>query len=100
MKSDLTSDLTTNLTSIEGNPLRLRAKAAIAECRRIATMSEEEGRTTRRFLTPPVAQVHAHLRERMAALRMLLETEGRPTRITIDIERLIAEARTIMDGYF
>lgn len=36
---------------------------------------------------------------RMAALRMVLETEGRPTRITVDIEHLIAEARSIMDGY-
>jgi len=70
MMSDLTTNLTRNLTSIEENQLRLRAEAATAECRLIATMSEEEGRTTRRFLTPPVAQVHAHLRERMTALGM------------------------------
>jgi allantoate deiminase len=33
-------------------------------------MSEEPGRTMRRFLTPPVREVHALLRERMRALSM------------------------------
>jgi hypothetical protein len=33
-------------------------------------MSEEPDRITRRFLTPPVHQVHAHLRERMEAMGM------------------------------
>ena len=47
-----------------------RAKAVIDECRLLATMTEEPGRTTRRFLTPPMAQVHAHLRARMEALGM------------------------------
>jgi allantoate deiminase len=47
-----------------------RAAKVIAECRLIGTMSEEPGRTTRRFLTPPVAAVHAHLRKRMEALGM------------------------------
>lgn len=47
-----------------------QAAAAIAECRRLAAMTEEAGRTTRRFLTPPVAEVHAHLRTRMHALGM------------------------------
>ena len=39
-----------------------RAQRAIAECRRIAAMSEEPGRITRRFLTPPMRDVHALLR--------------------------------------
>src|ERR1700678_999455 len=60
----------TGLTSLDQNPLRLRAAEAIAECRLIATMTEEPGRTTRRFLTAPVAEVHAHLRARMQALGM------------------------------
>ena len=33
-------------------------------------MTEEPGRITRRFLTPPVREVHAHLRTRMEALGM------------------------------
>lgn len=55
---------------------RERAKAAIAECRLLATMSEEPGRTTRRFLTPPVAAVHAHLRARMEALGMSVRIDA------------------------
>ena len=51
-------------------PIGDRAKRAIAECRRIAAMSEEPGRTTRRFLTPPMRDVHELLRERMEALGM------------------------------
>src|ERR1039457_3872990 len=53
-----------------GVAMRERALRAIAECRRIATMTEEPGRITRRFLTPPVREVHAHLRTRMEALGM------------------------------
>jgi allantoate deiminase len=53
-----------------------RAAAAIAECRLLATMTEEAGRTTRRFLTPPVAQVHAHLRARMEALNMTVSVDA------------------------
>ena len=53
-----------------------RAQRAIAECRRIATMSEEPGRTTRRFLTPPVREVHAHLRSRMESLGMTVRTDA------------------------
>ena len=41
------------------------AQRAIAECRQIAQMSEEPGRITRRFLTPPVHEVHNFLRSRM-----------------------------------
>jgi allantoate deiminase len=66
----------TDSTSLEPNALRLRAADAIAECRRIATMSEEAGRTTRRYLTPPVAEVHAHLRARMEALGMAVTVDG------------------------
>ena len=47
-----------------------KAQRAIAECRTIAAMSEEPGRTTRRFLTPPMHDVHAHLRVRMEAMGM------------------------------
>ncbi len=47
-----------------------RAKRAIADCRRIAAVSEEPGRTTRRFLTPPTRDVHELLRHRMEALGM------------------------------
>jgi allantoate deiminase len=47
-----------------------RARRAIEECRLIAAMSEEPGRTTRRFLTPPIRQVHQHLRSRMESLDM------------------------------
>jgi len=50
--------------------MRDRARRAIAECKRIAAFTEEPGRITRRFLTPPVHEVHAHLRERMEALEM------------------------------
>jgi len=47
-----------------------RAARAIDECRLIATMTEEPGRITRRFLTPPMHSVHAHLRARMEVLGM------------------------------
>jgi allantoate deiminase len=47
-----------------------RARPVLAECRLIAGMSEESGRTTRRFLTPPVREVHAYLAARMKALGM------------------------------
>jgi allantoate deiminase len=50
--------------------MRERALRAIAECRRIADLSEEPGRITRRFLTPPVREVHALLSDRMEALGM------------------------------
>jgi hypothetical protein len=34
---------------------------------------------------------------RIAALRMLLETEGRPTRIIVEIERLRCEALAVYE---
>jgi allantoate deiminase len=56
--------------------MRDRALRAIAECRQIATMSEEPGRITRRFLTPPMHEVHAHLRARMEALGMTTHVDA------------------------
>ena len=50
--------------------MRDRALRAIAECRHIAAITEEPGRITRRFLTAPTHEVHAHLRARMEALGM------------------------------
>ena len=50
--------------------MRDRAARAIAECKLIAAMSEEPDRITRRFLTPPMHDVHAHLRARMELLGM------------------------------
>lgn len=56
--------------------MRDRAARAIAECRHIATMTEEPGRITRRFLTPPTHAVHVHLRARMEALGMTVHADG------------------------
>lgn len=56
--------------------MRERALRAIAECRQIATMTEEPGRITRRFLTPPTHEVHAHLRARMEALGMTVRVDA------------------------
>jgi len=53
-----------------------RAQRAIAECRQIAQMSEEPDRITRRFLTPPVRDVHAILRSRMESLGMTVHTDA------------------------
>jgi allantoate deiminase len=53
-----------------------RAARAIAECKHIATMSEEPGRITRRFLTSPMHAVHAYLRARMEALGMTVEVDA------------------------
>ncbi len=56
--------------------MKERAQRAIAECRRIAAMSEEVGRTTRRFLTRPVREVHKLLRGRMEALGMTVNVDA------------------------
>ncbi len=56
--------------------MRDRALRAISECKRIAQMSEEPDRITRRFLTPPVNEVHAHLRARMESLGMTVRTDA------------------------
>jgi len=50
--------------------MRERALHAIAECRHLATMTEEPGKITRRFLTPPVHDVHAYLGAHMKAMGM------------------------------
>ena len=55
--------------------MRDRALRALAECQHLATMSEEPGRITRRFLTAPVHEVHAHLRRRMVALGMEIRVD-------------------------
>ena len=56
--------------------MRERALRAIAECLHIATMSEESGRITRRFLTPPTRDVHAYLRNRMEGMGMTVHTDA------------------------
>ncbi|MFZ0744911.1 MAG: allantoate amidohydrolase [Terracidiphilus sp.] len=53
-----------------------RARRAIEECQYIARMTEEPGRTTRRFLTAPVHDVHAHLRARMEAMGMSVRVDA------------------------
>ncbi|MGB6691251.1 MAG: allantoate amidohydrolase [Terracidiphilus sp.] len=56
--------------------MRDRAQRAITECQLIAGFTEEPGRTTRRFLTPPVHLVHAHLRKRMEAMGMAVHVDA------------------------
>jgi len=53
-----------------------RALRAIEECRCIAAMTEEPGRITRRFLTPPVHAVHELLSGRMDALGMSVRVDA------------------------
>jgi allantoate deiminase len=56
--------------------MKERALRAIAECRDIAEMTEEPGRITRRFLTPPTHDVHRHLRVRMESLGMSVHLDA------------------------
>jgi allantoate deiminase len=56
--------------------MKEQAARAISECRHIARMSEETDRTTRRYLTPPVRDVHALLRSRMEALGMTVSVDA------------------------
>jgi len=56
--------------------MKERAQRAIAECRHIATLSEEPGRITRRFLTAPTHDVHAHLSGRMKGLGMSVHVDA------------------------
>jgi allantoate deiminase len=56
--------------------MRNRALRAIEECRHIAAMSEEPNRITRRFLAPPMHDVHAHLRARMETLGMTTQVDA------------------------
>jgi allantoate deiminase len=53
-----------------------RAQRAIDACRQIAAMTEDPGRITRRFLTPPMHDVHNHLRSRMEALGMTVRLDA------------------------
>jgi allantoate deiminase len=53
-----------------------RARRAIEECAHIANLSEEPGRITRRFLTPPMHGVHDRLRERMNELGMSVSVDA------------------------
>ncbi|HET6168635.1 MAG TPA: allantoate amidohydrolase [Terracidiphilus sp.] len=53
-----------------------RARRAIEECLLIAAMTEEPGHITRRFLTPPVHDVHMHLRARMEAMGMSVRVDA------------------------
>ncbi len=53
-----------------------RARRVLAECRALTQMTEEPGRITRRFLTPPVHDVHAHLSARMQALGMTVRVDA------------------------
>jgi allantoate deiminase len=61
--------------------MKVRALRAMAECRHIATMSEERGTEepgliTRRFLTPPTHDLHKHLRARMESLGMSVQVDA------------------------
>ena len=56
--------------------MRERALRAIAECQHIASLSEDTGRLTRRFLTAPTHDVHTHLRNRMEAMGMTVHTDA------------------------
>jgi allantoate deiminase len=53
-----------------------QAERAIALCRALAKCTEEPGRITRRFLTPPVRDVHALLRERMRQMEMSVHVDA------------------------
>ena len=52
------------------------ASRLMAECARIAAISDEPGRTTRLFLTPSMKAVHEHLRARMEALGMSVRVDS------------------------
>jgi allantoate deiminase len=56
--------------------MRDRSLRAIQECKLIAAMSEEPDRIMRRFLTPPMHDVHRRLRARMQALGMTVEVDA------------------------
>jgi allantoate deiminase len=56
--------------------MRERALRAIAECNRIATMSDEPDRITRRFLSLPMRDVHVLLRSRMEMMGMKVHLDA------------------------
>lgn len=59
-----------------GEAMRDRALRVMEECARIAQITEEPGRITRRFLTPPMHAVHSHLRARMESLGMSVQVDA------------------------
>jgi allantoate deiminase len=52
------------------------AGRVIAECKSIAAMTDEPGRTTRLFLSPATKAVHDHLRARMEALGIVVRVDA------------------------
>ncbi|HLY41464.1 MAG TPA: allantoate amidohydrolase [Terracidiphilus sp.] len=56
--------------------MRERARRALGMCDAIAAMTEEPGRITRRFLTPPVRDVHALVSARMEELGMHVRADA------------------------
>lgn len=56
--------------------MRERARRAIAACQQIAAFTEEPGQIIRRFLTPPMREVHALLRTRMESLGMNVDVDA------------------------
>src|SRR5258708_16948894 len=59
-----------------GEAMRDRALRVMDECARFAEMTEEPGRITRRYLTPPMHSVHNHLRDRMEKLGMRVRVDA------------------------
>ena len=53
-----------------------RARRILEVCLHIASMTEEEGRITRRFLTPPMHNVHAYLAARITELGMRVSIDA------------------------
>ncbi len=56
--------------TVDREDLAARARDVIQRCRTLATYTEEPGFTTRTFLSPPMREVHADLREWMTRLGM------------------------------
>ncbi len=59
-----------------GEGMRDRALRVMEECACIAEMSEEPGRITRLYLTPPMHSVHEYLRDRMEMLGMRVRVDA------------------------
>lgn len=59
-----------------GDSMKDRALRAIELCKRIAGMTEEDGRITRRYLSPPFRDVHRLLSERMHMLGMVVRVDA------------------------
>ena len=52
------------------------AQECVLRCREIATISEVQGQTTRRYLTPPMRKVHAVISDWMQASQMAVRTDN------------------------